>query len=125
MHIRETKRELSSDGTMWVTIVCYDHDKERGMLEYTEPNPERGYEVFIQELLVAQPRRQGIGTLLINHLKGIVKTQHNSAQIVVYLAPPGSLEQAKKLNGLARFYESNGFLVGRISCMEAIGRYQF
>lgn len=59
MEIKETNREISSDGTVWVTLICHENGLEKGTLVYTEPNPERGYEVFIQELTVAQPRRSG------------------------------------------------------------------
>lgn len=126
MHIRETKRENRADG-IWVTIVCYnDCEYEMGYLKYIEPNPVSGTQVNLQEIIVVEPRRHGLGTFLLNYLKEITKTRHNSVSIVVpQIASLEYYDGCEELEGVIKFYESNGFTVKRLSNSEAEGVYRF
>lgn len=128
MHIRETKRERRADGNIWVTVVCYNNCKyEIGYLKYTEPNPEFSIELNLQEIIVVEPRRHGVGTFMINYLKEITKTRYNSVPInVPNIASIEYYDGREELEGVIRFYESNGFIVRRLTdgC-SAEGEFRF
>ncbi|TEB05877.1 hypothetical protein Psch_02919 [Pelotomaculum schinkii] len=127
MHIRETKRERRADGNILVTIVCYnDCEYEMGYLKYTKPNPESSIEVNLQEIIVVEPRRHGLGTFLINYLKEITRTRHNSVPIIVpNISSLEYFDECEELEGIIKFYENNGFTVRRLSNSEAEGVYRF
>lgn len=127
MHISETKREQRADGSTWVTMVCYnDCEYVMGYLKYTEPNPGSGIEVNLQEIIVVEPRRHGVGTLLINYLKEITRTRYNSVPILIpNIASLEYYDGREELEGVIKFYESNGFTVRRISNNDAEGVYRF
>lgn len=127
MHIREAGRERHADGNIWVTVICYnDSEHEMGILRYTEPNPEFNIEVNLQEIIVVEPRRHGVGTFLMNYLKEITRTRYNSVPIIVpNIASLEYYDGREEIEELISFYESNGFTVRRISNSEAEGVYRF
>lgn len=99
------KIEAPPDNRIWFKIEASIDNKPVAFLDCTEPNQQYGRAVIQRFEVNEGYRGRGVGFGLINHLKEICSSKHNSCPIEVYFAP---LDSYVRLEDLEAFYRKRG-----------------